>query len=96
MGNVFLHNFFSIFNHGVVPSFYIQDIDFLVAVQQSALNAVRTQDVLMSQQHGVVDLSLSEPGLLISGGEDFDCDTLSLPLTPPYFTVTALTWWART
>lgn len=57
---------------------------------------VRTQDVLVSQQHSVVDLSLSEPGLLVSGGEDFDCDTLSLPLTPPHFTITALTWWAKT
>lgn len=50
----------------------------------------------MPQQHGVVDLSLSEPGLLVSGGEDFDGDTLSLPLTPPHFTVTALTWQAKT
>lgn len=50
----------------------------------------------MSQQHCVVDLSLSEPGLLVSGGEDFDCDALSLPLTPPHFTVTAFTWQAKT
>jgi len=57
---------------------------------------VRTEDVLMSQQHSVVDLRLSEPGLLVSGGEDFDGDTLSLPLTPPHFTVTALTWWTKT
>lgn len=66
------------------------------SLQQSALNVVRTQDVLMSQQHGVVDLSLSEPGLLVSGGEDFDCNALSLPLTPPNFTITALTWWTQT
>lgn len=51
-----------------------------------------TEDVLMPQQDCVVDLGLSEPGLLVSGGEDFDSDTLSLPLTPPHFTVTALTW----
>lgn len=51
-----------------------------------------TEDVLMSEQDGVVDLSLSEPGLLVSGGEDFDSDTLSLPLPPPHFTVTTLTW----
>lgn len=50
----------------------------------------------MSQQHGVVDLSLSEPGLLVSGGEDLDRDALTLPLTPPHFTVAALTWWAKT
>lgn len=49
----------------------------------------------MSQQHSVVDLSLSEPGLLVSGGEDFDCNALSLPLTPPHLTVSALTWWVR-
>lgn len=46
----------------------------------------------MPQQHSVVDFSLSEPGLLISGGEDFHSDTLPLPLTPPHFTITALTW----
>lgn len=56
---------------------------------------VHTQDVLMSQQHRVVDLSLSEPGLLISGGEYFDGDALSLPLTPPHFAVTALTCWGK-
>ena len=50
----------------------------------------------MSQQHRVVDLGLSEPGLLVSGGEDFHGDALSLPLTPPHFTVTALTWRAKT
>lgn len=54
-----------------------------------------TQDVFMSQQHSVVDLSLSEPGLLIPGGEDFDCNILSLPLTSPHFTITALTWWTK-
>lgn len=51
-----------------------------------------TQDVLVSQQHRVVDLRLSEPGLLVSGRENLDCNVLSLPLTPPHFTVTALAW----
>jgi len=45
----------------------------------------------MSQQHGVVDFRLSEPRLLISGGEDLNSDILPLPLTPPHFTVAALT-----
>lgn len=54
------------------------------------VTVVRTQDVLVPQQHSVVDLSLSEPGLLVSGGEDLDRDTLTLPLTPPHFTITAL------
>lgn len=53
---------------------------------------LHTQNVLVSQQNCVVDLSFSEPGLLISGGEDFDCNILSLPLASPHFTVTALTW----
>lgn len=56
----------------------------------------RTEDVLVPQQHSVVDLSLSEPGLLVSGGEDFDSNTLSLPLTPPHLTISALTWWVKT
>lgn len=51
-----------------------------------------TQDVLVSQQHRVVDLCLSEPGLLVSGRENLDCNVLPLPLTPPHFTITALTW----
>ena len=54
-----------------------------------------TQDVFMPQQHRVVDLSLSEPGLLVSGRENLDCNVLSLPLTPPHFTITALTWGKR-
>lgn len=50
----------------------------------------------MPQQHRVVDLSLSEPGLLVSGRENLDRNVLSLPLTPPYFTITALTWGEKT
>ena len=46
----------------------------------------------MSQQDRVVDLRLSEPGLLVSGGEDFHRDALPLPLTPPHLAVSALTW----
>lgn len=45
----------------------------------------------MPQQHRVVDLGLSEPGLLVSGRENLDGNVLSLPLTPPHFTITALT-----
>ena len=50
-----------------------------------------TQDVLVSQQDSVVDFSLSEPRLFISGGKYFDGNTLPLPLAPPHFAVTALT-----
>lgn len=55
-------------------------------------HVLRTQNVFMSQQYCVVDLCFSKPGLLISGGEDFDSNTFSLPLASPDFTVTSLTW----
>lgn len=50
----------------------------------------------MPEQHRVVDLSLSEPGLLVSGGEDFDGDALALPLTPPHLPVPTLSCRAKT
>lgn len=58
---------------------------------QIVCEVLRTEDVLMSQQHRVIDFSFSEPGLLVPGGEDFDGDALSLPLAPPHFAITALT-----
>lgn len=53
---------------------------------------VHTQDILVPQQHCVVNLSLSEPGLLISGGEDLHSHTLPLPLAPPHLTIAPLTY----
>ena len=44
----------------------------------------------MSEQHRVVDLSLPEPGLLISGGEDLDRYALTMPQAPPHLAVAAL------
>lgn len=64
----------------------------LLAAQTNIRDMPPTQDVLVSQQHRVVDLRLSEPGLLVSGRENLDCNVLSLPLTPPHFTITALPW----
>lgn len=64
----------------------------LLTEQTDARDMRLTQDVLVSQQHRVVDLRLSEPGLLVSGRENLDCNVLSLPLTPPHFPITALTW----
>lgn len=48
----------------------------------------RTQNVLVPQQHCVVNLSLTEPGLLVSGGEDFHSYVLTLPLTSPHLSIT--------
>ena len=45
----------------------------------------------MPKQHRVVDLRLSEPGLLISGGEDLHSHTLTLPLASPHLTIPPLT-----
>lgn len=50
----------------------------------------------MPEQDRVVDLSLSEPGLLVSGGEDFDGDALALPLAPPHLPVPTLTCQEKT
>lgn len=58
-------------------------------------STLHTEDVLVSQQHCVVDLSLSEPGLLVPGREDFDSNILTLPLTPPHFTIPAFTWQSK-
>ncbi|DAA30010.1 TPA: hypothetical protein BOS_5038 [Bos taurus] len=47
-------------------------------------------DVVVSEQHCVVDLSLPEPGLFISGGEDLDGYALTMPQAPPHLTIAAL------
>ena len=44
----------------------------------------------MSEQHCVVDLSLPEPGLFISGGEDLDRYALTMPQAPPHLAIAAL------
>lgn len=48
------------------------------------------EDVLVPQHHGLIDLSLSEPGALLSGGEDLDGHLLSSPLAPPHLPEAAL------
>ena len=55
----------------------------------------RTQDVVVSQLHGVVNLCLSEPGLLVSGGEDLHSHTLPHPGSPPHLPIPAFTWRQR-
>lgn len=49
-----------------------------------------TQDVLVSHQHGLVDLRLSGPTGLIGGEEDFDSHLLSPPSAHPHLPVAAL------
>lgn len=51
-----------------------------------------TQYVFMSEQHRVVDLRLSEPGLFISWREDFNSHVLPLPLTPPHLSIPSFAW----
>lgn len=46
----------------------------------------------MAQLHSIVDLRLSEPGLLIPGGEYLDSYTLPHPRPPPHLTIPAFTW----
>lgn len=46
----------------------------------------------MAQLHCIVDLCLSEPGLLVPGGENLDSHTLPHPCAPPHFTISAFTW----
>lgn len=41
----------------------------------------------MPQQHGVVDLGLTEPRLLIPGGEDLDGHVLPMPHASPHLAV---------
>lgn len=48
------------------------------------------QNVLVSQHHSLVDLSLAEPGALLTGGEDLHSHLLPTPLTPPHFPETPL------
>lgn len=51
-----------------------------------------TQYVFMSEQHCVVDLRLSEPGLFISRREDFNSHILPLPLPPPHLSIPPFAW----
>lgn len=55
-----------------------------------------TQDILVPQQYSVVQLSFPEPGLFIPRREDLHSNIFSLPLTPPNFSVPALSWWENT
>lgn len=48
------------------------------------------QNVLVSQHHRLVDLSLAEPGALLAGGEDLHGHFLPAPLAPPHLAETAL------
>lgn len=51
----------------------------------------RTQYVVMSELHCVVDLRLSEPGLFIPWGEDLDGHILPHPGAPPHLPIPAFT-----
>ncbi len=48
------------------------------------------QNVLVSQHHSLVDLSLAEPGALLTGGEDLHGHLLTTPFTPPHLPKTPL------
>lgn len=48
------------------------------------------QDILMSQHHSLVDLSLTEPGALLSGRENLDSHLLAAPFAAPHLTKTPL------
>lgn len=49
----------------------------------------------MPQQYSVVQLSFPEPGFFIPRREDLHSNIFSLPLTPPNFSITALSWWGK-
>ena len=59
----------------------------VVAVPSPSPSAPLTQDVVVPQQHGVVDLGLAEPRLLIPGGEDLDGHVLPVPNASPHLAV---------
>lgn len=48
------------------------------------------QNVLVPQHDGLVDLCLSEPGALLSRGENLHGNLLAAPFTPPHFTKASL------
>lgn len=50
---------------------------------------LRTQYVVMSELHCVVDFRLSEPRLFIPGGEDLDGHILPHPGAPPHLRIPA-------
>ena len=56
---------------------YTMGLTFVVGSDES-------QDVLVAQHDGLVDLSLAEPGALLTRGEDLYCYFLSSPLSPPH------------
>ena len=49
-----------------------------------------TEDVLVPDEHGLVDLGLSEPARFFSSEEDFDGHLLPPPAAQPHVAVAAL------
>lgn len=62
------------------------DKNFLTLVVSSD----EAQDVLVSQHHRLVNLSLAEPGALLTGGEDLHRHLLPTPFPPPNLPEAAL------
>lgn len=52
----------------------------------------RTQNVLVSHQDGLIDLSLSGPAGLVGGEEHFDGNLFAPPLSHPHLPVAALAY----
>lgn len=46
----------------------------------------------MPQQYSVIQFSFPEPGFFIPRREDLHSNIFSLPLTPPDFSIAALSW----
>ena len=55
--------------------------------KEPSADELLTQDVLMSEQHGLVELRLTEPALLLRGEEDLDGHVLPAPLALPHLAV---------
>ena len=49
-----------------------------------------SQDVLVSEQDGLINLCLPKPGPLVPGGEDLHRHILPSPLAPPHLTESTL------
>lgn len=60
---------------------------FLAALLQPSWSPSLTQDVVVPQEDGVVDLCLSEPRLLIPGGEDLHGHALPVPHASPHLSI---------
>lgn len=52
----------------------------------------RTQNVLVSHQDGLIDLSLSGPTGLVGGEEHFDGNLFAPPLSHPHLSIAALAY----